>query len=116
VAWRAVASGALRADDFAKRRPLAERFSAAVVQSSAPRMRANDVQPGDEIELVDLNPRWSRVLFRLPAETPRMACQVPGGARVELEPKIRSVFVEPDSSRVSVCWVGEARVVRSESG
>lgn len=102
-----VASGLLAPEDLAKRRPFAERFSPNVTQSSAPGMRASEVPPDAEIELTHMHARWSRVLFRLPGETPRMGCQVPGSERVELEPKIRSVVIDLDASRLCVCWVGE---------
>lgn len=89
---------------------LPDRLDLGAAQQSAMGMRAEQLDPGSPVELVNCHPRSPHWRFSLAAEKPTLALQLPGEKAVMLEPKIRTVLLEPELDRVSVVWVGEHRV------
>jgi hypothetical protein len=90
--------------------PLPDRLDLGAAQQSAIGMRAEQLDPGAPVELVNCHPQSPQWRFALAAEKPTMALQLPGERPVTLEPKIRTVLLEPELDRLSVVWVGEHRV------
>ncbi len=87
--------------------PLAKRLDLRVAQQSAVGMRLSNVVPGTRVACVNVHPKSPLWEFSLSPEVPLLALQMPGGEPVRLEPKIRTLYIQPDLDRVSVVWVGE---------
>lgn len=105
-----VRAGLVRPESVLHQTPVQERLDHRAVQSSAVGMRAEDIPPKAKVELIHLHPRESRWRFRLPCQSPRMAYRLHGEPPAELEPRIRTVLLEPDRDRVTLVWVGEQRL------
>ncbi|HET9958074.1 MAG TPA: DUF2169 domain-containing protein [Polyangiaceae bacterium] len=86
-----------------------ERVSLQAGQSAAPGMRLPKLLPGERIALESLHPQNRAWEFTLPAERPRLIYRRPGNAAVEVEAQIRMLLIEPDESRMTVVWTGEAQ-------
>ncbi len=102
-----VRSGAMTADSIAPAMAIARRLDPRVAQQSAPGMRIASLDPGAPVSIVNAHPEMRAWEFVLPRESPRLALQVPGERAVCLEPKIRTVHLQPDLDRLCLVWVGE---------
>lgn len=87
--------------------PLAKRLDLRVAQQSAIGMRLSDVAPGTRVAVVNVHPKSPLWEFSLSSEVPLLALQMPGVKPIRLEPKIRTLYIQPDLDRVSVVWLGE---------
>jgi hypothetical protein len=72
-------------------------------------MRAAEIPPGAPVELLNLHPQLPSWTFALPREVPSMALQMPDQKVVALQPKIRTVLLEPELERLCIVWVSEQR-------
>lgn len=89
-------------------RPLQERLSVGVTQSSAIGMRAESVVPGDAVALHGLHPRELRWVFKIPSARPRMYLRFANEKPAEVaNPRIRTVFIQPDEDRLTLVWAAE---------
>lgn len=70
-------------------------------------MRVADVTPGAVVGIVNAHPKIPVWQFALSRETPMLVLQIPDAKPMRLEPKIRTIYIQPDLDRVSVVWVGE---------
>jgi hypothetical protein len=104
-----VAMGVLNPNSIAPQMALPKRFDLAAAQQSAIGMRAPEIAPGAPVELLNLNPQLPSWTFALPREMPSLALQMPDQKAVALEPKIRTVLLEPELERLCIVWVGEHR-------
>jgi hypothetical protein len=104
-----VSAGLVRPESVANLQTIAGRLDVRAAQQAAVGMRADFVPPGCAVELSNLRRERRPWRLTLPTEIPRMAYKLPGGKSEELEPKIRTVLLEPDLDRVTVVWVGETR-------
>lgn len=98
---------AISAASIAPATPLVKRLDVRVAQQSAVGMRLPEVPPGAPVAIVNAHPKLSVWDFSLSREVPLMALQMPGAKPVRLEPKIRTIYIQPDLDRVSIVWVGE---------
>ena len=101
--------GLLKARAIAVATPLQDRFDLGAAQQSAIGMRIAGLDPGALVELHNCHPQLGRWSFALSRESPTMMLQMPGQQAVAVQPKIRTVFLEPERERVCVVWVGEYR-------
>jgi hypothetical protein len=99
--------GAMNADSIAPAIAMEKRLDLRVAQQSALGMRVPRISPGAAVNLVNAHPKRAAWEFTLARETPLLALQMPGAKAVALEPKIRTVFLQPELDRVSIVWVGE---------
>jgi len=67
---------------------------------------------GESIQLENMHPKESRIVYRLPSERPRIWVDGRKGTLKETEPVIHTVIIEPDHDRVSVVWRGCATALR----
>lgn len=104
-----VKMGLLKAKSISPVCPLPERLDLGAAQESAVGMRAPEVMPGASIELHNCHPQLAIWAFTLPRETPNLAVQLPDQKPITLEPKIRTVLLQPELNRVCLVWVGEHR-------
>jgi hypothetical protein len=72
-------------------------------------MRVAEIAPGADVELVNCHPQFEKWTFALSREVPTLALQMPGERPRLVEPKIRTLLIEPESNRICVVWVGEHR-------
>lgn len=100
----------LRSEALAPFAPVEHRIDIACAQASAPGMRFDEVSPGTPVEIRNAHPQLPIWRWSLPLERPRMAYRLPTQPAVELEPQIRSLFVQPEKDLLCVVWVGEQRV------
>jgi Uncharacterized protein conserved in bacteria (DUF2169) len=98
---------ALSAASIAPATPFAKRLDLRVAQQSAVGMRVTEVAPGAPVAVVNAHPKRPLWDFSLSRELPLFALQMPGAKPIRLEPKIRTVYIQPDLDRVSIVWVGE---------
>lgn len=62
---------------------------------------------GDErVELYNLHRDAEHFVFELPGERPRLLVEPPNAGTFELEPRLTTVFIEPDEDRVTLTWAG----------
>ena len=99
--------GVLQARSIAPVMPIADRLDLAAAQQSAIGMRLPELRPGADVELQNCHPRETAWRFRLPAEVPVVAFQMPGAQAVSLRPVVRTLLLEPEHDRVCVVWVAE---------
>jgi hypothetical protein len=99
--------GVLNVKSIEPRTALPDRLDLGAAQQSAVGMRAQQIDPGTPVEVVNCHPQNARWRFSMPGEKPTMVLQMPGERPVALEPKIRTVLLEPDGDRLCVVWVGE---------
>jgi hypothetical protein len=105
-----VQAGLVRPDTVRHQTTIRDRVDPRAAQGAAVGMRAHQVVPKARVELHNLHPNEPSWRFRLPCKAPRMLYQLAGGAAEMLEPKIRTVLIEPDADRVTLVWVGEQRI------
>lgn len=110
-AFAEVRSGMLRPEAVANMQTPDKRFDIGAAQQSAVGMRAANIPAGAPVQIRGLHPRTAEWRFNLPKEVPRMAYKLPGHSPAVVEPRIRTVLVEPDFDRVTLVWVGEARLL-----
>ncbi len=60
----------------------------------------------ERIELWNLHPQTEHYGFALPDERPRLLLEPPSAGTFELQPKLATVFIEPDEDRVTLTWAG----------
>ncbi|HVY38060.1 MAG TPA: DUF2169 domain-containing protein [Polyangia bacterium] len=104
-----VKAGAVNADSIAQAMAFHKRLDRRFAQQSAVGMRIPSVAPGVAVSVVNAHPKLVSWDFSLAREAPLLALQMPGGKAVAVEPKIRTVFLQPERDRVSLVWVGEHR-------
>ncbi|HXJ19459.1 MAG TPA: DUF2169 domain-containing protein [Polyangia bacterium] len=102
-----VRTGALAVESIAPAIAIARRLDLRVAQQSAPGMRVPALTAGSPVSIVNAHPSMPAWEFALSSEVPMLALQIPGARAVRLEPRIRTVHIQPDLDRVSVVWVGE---------
>ncbi len=108
-AFPEVRAGILRPASVRPESRLEERLDIGVGQASAVGMRAADVPLGARVDLLHLHPRDTNWTFALPRRAPRVAFRISGREVQTLQPKIRTVLVEPDRDRVCLVWVAETK-------
>jgi hypothetical protein len=99
--------GAMGVHSIAPTTAFGKRFDLRAAQQSAVGMRVADIPIGAMVGVVNAHPQQPVWEFALPREMPVLALQLPGGKPIRLEPKIRTLYLQPDLDRVSVVWVGE---------
>jgi hypothetical protein len=107
--FREVEVGLLKAKSIAPATPLQDRFDLGAAQESAVGMRVAEIKPGASAELQNCHPQHSVWAFELPREVPSLALQLPEQKPVALEPKIRTVLIQPELNRICIVWVAEHR-------
>jgi hypothetical protein len=105
-----VLMGVLQPKSIAPAVPMHERLDLGAAQSAALGMRTPEIAPGAPVEVLHCHPQLATWAFSLPREVPRMALQIPDQSPCELEPKIRTVLLEPELNRICITWVGEHQV------
>jgi hypothetical protein len=88
---------------------LEERLDLGVAQSSAVGMRAAEVPLSARVDLVNLHPQQPTWTFTLPKKAPRVMFRIDARQAQALQPKIRTVLIEPDLDRVCLVWVAESK-------
>ncbi len=58
------------------------------------------------MQLWNLHPGAEHYCFALPAERPRLLLEPPKAGTFELQPKLATVFIEPDEERLTLTWAG----------
>jgi hypothetical protein len=102
-----VRTGMMTADTVAPAVAMSRRLDLRAAQQSAPGMRIPALDPGAPVSIVNAHPTMPIWEFALPAEMPLLALQMPGAKPVGIEPRIRTVYIQPELDRVSLVWVGE---------
>lgn len=105
-----VAEGWLRPDVVAAQTPVTQRVDAGATQASAVGMRVREVSAQGGIELTNLHAKKATWRFTLPNDEPRLTFRLPADQPIEVQPRIRTLLLEPDKDRVCVVWVGEQRL------
>jgi hypothetical protein len=70
----------------------------------------------EEIELINVHPRFSTLRFRLPGERPRLFVDGREGKLLETEPVLHTLELDLERERVSLVWRGSARARRPYTG
>jgi hypothetical protein len=102
-----VRTGAIATESIAPAIAMSRRLDLRAAQQSAPGMRIPALHPGAPVTIVHAHPTLPVWDFALPCETPVLALQIPGAKPVGIEPRIRTVYIQPDLDRVTLVWVGE---------
>jgi hypothetical protein len=71
-------------------------------------MRCESIAFGTDVELRNIHPRQASWRFRLNARVPGMHVRVGPQKPITVEPKIKTMVIEPEKDRLSLLWVGEA--------
>lgn len=107
-----VAMGLINEASLAEEAYVATLFDMRGLQSAAPGMRWDEILPGTQIELRGMHPRQASWRFRLNLRAPQMHVRLGTQKPVTLQPRIKSMVIEPDNDRLSLLWVGEAPLAR----
>lgn len=107
-----VAAGLINDTSLAEEAHVASLFDLRGLQSAAPGMRCEGIRPGSDIELRGIHPRQAVWRFRLDVRAPRMHIRVGAKRPITLEPKIKTMIIEPEEDRLSLVWVGESPLDR----
>ncbi|HVT09344.1 MAG TPA: DUF2169 domain-containing protein [Polyangia bacterium] len=102
-----VRMGVLKADSLAAAIPFPNRLDLRVAQQAALGMRLPLLAAGAPVSVVNAHPAIPVWEFTLPREVPTLVVQMPGSKPARLEPKIRTVHIQPEHDRLSLVWVGE---------
>ncbi len=97
----------LRVDTVAEPTTMPDRRDVRMCQSSAIGMRADDMMDRTRVELLNLHPNERLWTFALPAAHPQIGVRLPGKKAEELQPKLRTLLIEPDQDRVCLVWGAE---------
>src|SRR6266478_8195480 len=109
TSFREVTLGVLHPNSIAPAIPLQKRLDLAAAQQSAVGMRVPEIVPGSDVEFMNIHRQSATWAFALPREIPTLALQMPGERPRLLEPKIRTLLIEPELDRLCLVWVGEHR-------
>lgn len=88
-----------RIDDPHERHPRA--FNCA-----PPGLATTQLRGDERVELYNLHRDAEHFVFELPGERPRLLVEPPNAGTFELEPRLTTVFIEPDEDRVTLTWSG----------
>ncbi|CAN98314.1 hypothetical protein sce8144 [Sorangium cellulosum So ce56] len=98
--------------DILQEKPIAEKFDFRCASGASLGLQLPYLTGGEQVELINLHPRRPRLMFRLPAERPKIWTDGRKGKLNETNPVIHTVLIEPDEGRVSVLWRGSAPALR----
>lgn len=103
-----VAAGLINEASLAEEAHVATLFDVRGLQCAAPGMRWESIALGTDVELRNIHPRQASWRFRLNARVPGMHVRVGPQKPITVEPKIKTMVIEPEKDRLSLLWVGEA--------
>ena len=106
---REITLGALKTEDM-QPRELLELPRAYAANGAAPGLAKKRLKGNEVVRLVHLHYKFRELIFQLPGEQPRLKIQPPGCPKMELEPLLDTIYIEPSYDRVSLVWSGSLSV------
>jgi hypothetical protein len=98
--------------DILEDKPTTEALSLHGTNGASLGLRLPYLKGGEEVELLNLNPSFDLVRFRLPVESPALWVDGRNGKVTPTTPVIHSVVIEPDLYKVTITWRGSAPALR----
>ena len=102
---REVALGALHAHEV-EQIDHPEPAQARAFNCAPPGLSTAQLTGREQVQLWNLHPGAEHYCFALPAERPRLLLEPPKAGTFELQPKLATVFIEPDEERLTLTWAG----------